>query len=84
MAMAKEELKQEKLIAKLKLSPAKLLILNEILELERELTLLERLESQPKPKKSWKGRNFIKEIREEQRKERSGPVRRLKVKHLKK
>ena len=31
----------------------------------------------------WKGRNFIKEIREEQRKKLSGPVKKLIVKHLK-
>lgn len=41
MAMLKQELKQEKLIAKLGLEPDQLIILNEILELERELTLLE-------------------------------------------
>lgn len=39
--MTQQELKQEKLIAKLMLKPAQLLILQEILELERELTLLE-------------------------------------------
>lgn len=36
-----DELKQEELISKLKLSPKKLLILNDILELEREITLQE-------------------------------------------
>jgi len=39
--MTSQELKQEKLISKLKLSNSELIILNEILELERELTLLE-------------------------------------------
>ena len=39
--MTKQELKQEKLIAKLKLTSTQLIILNEILELERELTLME-------------------------------------------
>lgn len=41
MAINKEELRQEKLIAKLKLKPEQLLILNEILEIERDLTLME-------------------------------------------
>jgi Fe2+ or Zn2+ uptake regulation protein len=36
-----QELEQEQLIAKLKLTPAKLKILDYILELERELTLIE-------------------------------------------
>mgnify|MGYP001580902883 CR=1 FL=1 len=41
MTTTKEELKQEKLIEKLKLTPEQLIILDEILELERELTLME-------------------------------------------
>lgn len=39
--MTKQELKQEKLIATLKLNATQLITLNKILELERELTLLE-------------------------------------------
>lgn len=36
-----QELKQEELISKMNLSPEQILILNEVLELERELTLME-------------------------------------------
>ena len=39
--MTKQELKQERLISKLNLTTKELIILHEILELERELTLLE-------------------------------------------
>ncbi len=39
--MLPEELKQERLISKLNLNPKRLIILNQVLELERELTLME-------------------------------------------
>jgi hypothetical protein len=41
--MTELELKQEKLISELKLSPEELIILNDVLEIERELTLAEEL-----------------------------------------
>lgn len=41
MAMTKQELKQERIIAKMKLSPSQLKMLRQVTELERELTLME-------------------------------------------